>query len=68
MCSSDLPDGKPVAEMRGIYGLDALSSMVRDLELDYVPKLGRGFQARVWQEAIHAYLNSNTTTATTTAS
>ena len=57
------PDGKPVAEMRGVYGLDALSSMVRDLDLDYVPKLGRGSQAQVWKEAIHKYLDNKSVEA-----
>jgi hypothetical protein len=52
------PDGKPVPAMEGVYGLDALASMVRDFELTYEPKLGRGFQARVYQEALHKHLDT----------
>lgn len=51
------PDGKPVNQMAGIYGLDALSSMIRDFGLETEQKLGRGFQARVWQEALHNHLS-----------
>jgi hypothetical protein len=52
------PDGKPVNQMRGIYGLDALESMVRDFELPHDVKFGRGFQARVYQEALHKHLDA----------
>lgn len=52
------PNGKPVNQMRGIYGLDALDSMVRDFNLEYEPKLGRGFQARMYQEALHKHLDA----------
>jgi len=52
------PDGAPVNQMSGIYGLDALESMVRDFKLEYEPKLGRGFQARVYQEALHKHLDT----------
>ena len=51
------PDGKPVNQMKGIYGLDALGSMVRDFDLEYPLKMGRGFQARVYQEALHKHLD-----------
>lgn len=50
------PDGKPVNQMSGVYGLDALASMIRDFGLETEQKLGRGFQARVWQEALHKHL------------
>lgn len=50
------PDGKPVAEMRGIYGLDALSSMIRDFNLPAETKFGRGSQAYVWKDALRAHL------------
>ena len=50
------PDGKPVEQLRGIYGLDALASMVRDFDLKYEPKLGRGFQAEVWKDALRKHL------------
>jgi hypothetical protein len=58
------PDGKPVNQMHGIYGLDALASMVRDFNLDYEPKLGRGFQARTYQEALHRHLDEKKEPAT----
>jgi hypothetical protein len=51
------PDGKPVPAMEGVYGLDMLDSMVRDFKLEYEPKFGRGFQARVYQEALHKHLD-----------
>lgn len=52
------PDGKPVNQMRGVYGLDALASMVRDFNLQCAAKLGRGFQAQVWKEALHKHLDT----------
>lgn len=54
------PDGKLVNQMAGIYGLDALASMIRDFGLETEQKLGRGFQARVWQEALHKHLEITT--------
>jgi hypothetical protein len=51
------PDGQPVNQMKGIYGLDALESMIRDFELPHDVKFGRGFQARVYQEALHKHLD-----------
>lgn len=57
------PDGNPVEAMAGIYGLDMLASMVHDFKLDYEPKLGRGFQARVYQEALHKHLDPQPATA-----
>lgn len=50
------PDGNPVKEMSGIYGLDALSSMIRDFDLPAATKFGRGSQAQVWKEALHKHL------------
>ena len=55
------PDGHPVNHMSGIYGLDALASMVRDFDLEYEPKLGRGFQARMYQKALHKHLDAQVT-------
>lgn len=52
------PDGQPVAQMSGVYGLDVLDSMIRDFDLDAPQTFGRGFQARVWQEALHKHLRS----------
>ncbi len=51
------PDGKPVNQMAGIYGLDALASMIRDFNITAADKMGRGFQAQVWKDALHAYLS-----------
>jgi hypothetical protein len=50
------PDGKPVNQMKGVYGLDALESMVRDFALPHDVKFGRGFQARIYQEVLHKHL------------
>lgn len=55
------PDGKPVNQMKGIYGLDALSSMVRDFDLPAETKFGRGSQAQVWKEALHKHLTAAAT-------
>ena len=55
------PDGKPVNQMRGIYGLDALDSMIRDFGITTDTKFGRGFQARLWQEALHKHLDAQVT-------
>ncbi len=52
------PDGKPVNQMAGIYGLDALESMIRDFGIVSQTKFGRGSQARVWQEELHKHLDS----------
>jgi len=59
------PDGKPVNQMAGVYGLDALESMIRDFGIVSPTKLGRGSQARVWQEELHKHLAPNTEKAKT---
>jgi hypothetical protein len=46
------PDGKPVASMEGVYGLDVLSDIVHQLKLNYHDFFGRGTQAREWQRVI----------------
>lgn len=51
------PDGKPVNQMRGIYGLDALSTMIRDFNLPATVKFGRGSQAYVWRDELHKHLD-----------
>ena len=51
------PDGKPVNQMRGIYGLDALSSMIRDFGIISPTKFGRGSQAYVWRDKLHEHLD-----------
>jgi hypothetical protein len=51
------PDGKPVESMEGVYGLDVLADIVRQLKLNYHDFLGRGFQAREWQRVIAERFN-----------
>lgn len=50
------PDGKLVNQMRGVYGLNMLNSMIKDFALKTRDTMGRGFQARVWQEALRKHL------------
>jgi hypothetical protein len=45
-------DGKPVASMEGVYGLDVLSDIVRQLKLQCHDFFGRGSQAREYQRVI----------------
>lgn len=52
------PDGKPVNQMAGIYGLAALESMIRDFGLQAPVKFGRGSQAQVWREELHKHLEN----------
>lgn len=56
------PDGKPVNQMQGIYGLDALSSMIRDFGIIAPAKFGRGSQAYVWRDEIKKYFETQTET------
>jgi hypothetical protein len=51
------PDGKPVNQMRGIYGLDALSTMIRDFDIHAPAKFGRGSQAYVWRDELRKRLD-----------
>lgn len=46
------PNGKPVESIEGVYGLDVLADIVRQLKLNYHDFLGRGTQAREWQRVI----------------
>ena len=49
-------DDKPVNQVRGVYGLNVLAGMIQDLKITNAPeKMGRGFQAQVWKEAISAH-------------
>lgn len=48
--------GRPIGAVVGVYGLHVLEGMVNDFRLKYEHKLGRGSQARAYQEAITAYL------------
>lgn len=50
------PDGKPVNQMSGIYGLDALSTMIRDFGIVAPAKFGRGSQAYVWRDELKKHL------------
>lgn len=52
--------GKPLGAVVGIYGLHVLEGMVNDFRLKCVSKFGRGSQARVYQDAIYAYLAKKT--------
>lgn len=38
-----------------------LGGIIKDFGLDCKEKFGRGFQARVWQEALHKHLNNHVT-------
>lgn len=49
------PDGKPVNQLKGIYGLDALAGMIRDFKLPARGQLGRGSQAEVWKQALREH-------------
>jgi hypothetical protein len=46
------PNGKPIKSIEGVYGLDVLADIVRQLKLEYRDFFGRGSQAREWQRAI----------------
>jgi hypothetical protein len=48
----DNKTGLPINQMRGVYGYNVLSGIVRDLKIQAEPKFGRGFQAEVWKKAI----------------
>lgn len=60
----DNKTGEPVKSMAGVYGLNVLAGMVRDFNLEYEPKFGRGFQAQVWKEVLHKHLGNNTEAVT----
>ena len=49
-------NGQPVAELRGVYGLDLLKFLAAALNVDYPSALGRGFQARAIRAALKAHL------------
>ncbi len=55
----DNKTGEPVKAMEGVYGLPVLLDMVTDFKLQCEHKFGRGFQARVYQEALHKHLDKN---------
>lgn len=57
------PDGKPVNQMRGIYGLDALSTMIRDLNIVAPAKFGRGSQAYAWRDELKKHFESKPETS-----
>jgi len=49
-------NGNVIDECEGIYGLSLLGTICNDLGLDYVSKIGRGFQAREYTVAINKWL------------
>lgn len=48
----DNKTGKPVKEMKGVYGLEVLDDIVRQLNLPCKDFFGRGSQAREYQRVI----------------
>ena len=50
--------GEPVAELRGVYGLDALRFLAAALGVDYPPALGRGFEAANIRQALRRHLGA----------
>ena len=49
-------DGRPVAELRGVYGLDALRFFASSLGVEYRRALGRGFEASNIRDALSRHL------------
>jgi len=49
-------NGKMVKKLKGVYGLTLLGGICSDLNLTYDSKLGRGFQAQSYTEAIQEWL------------
>ena len=48
--------GEPVAELRGVYGLDALRFLAAALGVEYPSALGRGFEAANIRQALCRHL------------
>ena len=48
--------GQPVAELRGVYGLDALRFLAAALGVEYRDAIGRGFEAQNIQAALRRHL------------
>jgi hypothetical protein len=51
------PDGAPMNQLLGVYGLPLIETICDDLGIDYEVKLGRGFQAAVCRSAIRRHFN-----------
>jgi len=49
-------DGRPVEELSGVYGLDALRFLADALGVAYARALGRGFEARNIRAALQRHL------------
>lgn len=49
------PDGKPMTQLLGVYGLPLIERICDDLGIKYEVKMGRGFQAAVCYEAIRKH-------------
>ncbi len=50
--------GQPVAELRGVYGLDLLRFLAEALDVKYRSAIGRGFEAQNIQLALNQYFRS----------
>lgn len=49
-------NGQFIPEVKGVYGLNFLSALAKDLEVTWESKMGRGFEARVITAAIQTYV------------
>jgi hypothetical protein len=49
--------GQPVAELRGVYGLDALRFLAAALGVEYRRALGRGFEAANIRDALRRHVS-----------
>jgi hypothetical protein len=52
--------GKPIKQLKGVYGLRVLEGICDDLGLEYAPKFGRGSQAVSCTSAIKSWLATPT--------
>ena len=51
--------GEPVRELSGVYGLDVLRFLAGAVGVEYMRALGRGFEARNIQAALHAHFRKS---------
>ena len=49
-------DGSPIKKLKGVYGLNVLRRLARELNVEYEGKIGRGFEAREITEKLLAHL------------
>lgn len=52
-------NGEPVAELRGVYGLNLLTLIADTLGVEYRRCMGRGFQAQAIRSALHQHFVSS---------